>query len=147
MYSQGQMCNPSSTLFLVSRIPVKFSNKKTEIFETPSLVFCGSAFCCCHYIDAYNTSLTVIALRLCMRTSNKINFFCGFIVLNSHYFGRIQICFKQIQMDCRARKLSLGGLKAPLRPLTFNSADTRKTLCFSADYVYTWDRVCTILIC
>ena len=100
----------------------------------------------CYQLDSY--------LSQCICVLPFTLFFCAVIVLNSSYFGHIQIILSQSRCSLEPKNFLMGAspLKPPLRgsehprlPQPPSSVDSHYA-CFSADYVYSWNDVCLITI-
>ena len=136
---------PQQQSLLELRPSAEFSSKISTFSRSLADFLSVLAFLLCYFIfDSYVTSLTL--------TIHII--FCAFIVLNSSYFGHIQIILSQSRCSLEPKNFLMGAspLKPPLRgseqpcpPQPPSSIDSHYA-CFSADYVYSWNDVCLITI-
>ena len=90
----GRQCSCGIVLELVLVLLVLvlgFSGKLCKFLRTLAGYLVALAFLCCHYIvDSHIAWLLALTLYMC--TSIHIDFF--YIILNSNYFGHINIYFK-----------------------------------------------------
>ena len=103
VYSLGQIHNQPGESLLGLRPSAEFSGKMLKFLISLADFLSTLAFLCFHYIFDYischcsfNTAVWVLPFTL---------IFCAFIVLNSNYFGRIQIYLNQSRRSSEHKNL------------------------------------------